>query len=460
MTGILQTLREAMRSENQSFTTGSINRAILLLSVPMVLEMIMEGVFVVVDAYWVSRLSVEAIATVGLTETVMTMVYALAAGLSTATSALVARRTGAGNREGVALAAVQAVFLTGFVSVLLGIPGFFLVEEILTWMGATETLVATCSGYTAMMFATNGIILFLFVFNAVFRGAGRPIYAMWVLVFANTVNLVLDPILIFGWGPFPAMGVEGAALATVIGRGSGVLVQLYLLWKGTGIRLERRHLVLVQRTILRLMQVAAGGTGQYVISSASWVFLVRIVAVFGSEAVAGYTIAIRVIILTFMPVWGLGNAASTLVGQNLGAGRPERAAASAWRTAHITMGFLAFISLALAISAPVVLPLFSEIPPVIATGVETLRIFSVSYTVYAYGLVLSQSFNGAGDTRTPTYVNFICFWLLEIPLGYALAIYAEGGVPGVCWAVAISETVMSLAMIYLFRKGDWKRQVI
>ncbi|MEY3052276.1 MAG: hypothetical protein RLY31_2061 [Bacteroidota bacterium] len=460
MTVILQALREAISSENKSFTTGSLNRAIVLLSIPMVLEMIMEGVFVLVDAYWVSRLSVEAVATVGLTETVMTMVYALAAGLSTATAALVARRTGEGNREGVALAAVQAMFLTAMVSVLLGIPGFLLVEEILYWMGGTDSLVAACSGYTAIMFATNGIILFLFVFNAVFRGAGQPIYAMWVLLFANSVNLVLDPVLIFGWGPVPAMGVEGAALATVIGRGSGVLLQVYLLLKGTGLLLERRHLVLVRRTVIRLMQVSAGGTGQYIISSASWVFLVRIVAEFGSEAVAGYTIAIRVIIFTFMPVWGLGNAASTLVGQNLGAGQPARAAASAWRTAHLTMGFLAFVSLVLAFSAPFVLPLFSEIPSVVGTGVQTLRIFSVSYTVYAYGLILSQSFNGAGDTRTPTLVNFICFWLLEIPLGYWLAIRWEGGVPGVCWAVAISETVMSLAMIYLFRKGHWKKQVL
>lgn len=457
MSKFLKTLRQAITGGEQDFTSGNINRAIVLLSIPMVLEMIMEGVFALADAYWVSKISVDAMATVGLTESIMTMVYSIAVGLSAAATAVVARRTGENDSEGAGRAAVQSTILAIGISILIGVPGYIFAEEILRLMGATETLIADCSSYTRIMFGSNILIMLLFLFNAVFRGAGNATYAMWVLFISNGINIVLDPLLIFGWGPFPEMGIKGAAVATAIGRGIGVAMQLYLLLKGVGIvKIAARHFVIVRKTIFRLMQVAAGGTGQYIISSASWVFLVRIVSEFGSEAVAGYTIAIRIIIFTFMPIWGLGNAAATLVGQNLGARKPDRAEKSAWRTAHFTMMFLIAISLTLVFAAPTIIPMFNPNQEVIRIGIITLRIFCVSYFIFAYGLILSQSFNGAGDTRTPTIVNFICFWLMEIPLGYLLAMEIGWGVAGVCWAVAISEAIMSVVMIILFRRGKWK----
>jgi putative MATE family efflux protein len=459
MTKLADAIKQALTgAENHQFTSGSINRAIVLLSIPMVLEMIMEGVFVLVDAYWVSKISVDALATVGLTESVMTIVYALAAGLSSATTAMVARRTGEGDKEGASRAAVQATVLALFIALLIGLPGYLFAEEVLRLMGGNEKLIEECAGYTRIMFGTNAVILMLFLFNAVFRGVGNAVHAMWILLISNIINIILDPIFIFGWGPVPAMGIEGAAIATVIGRSTGVVLQVYLLIKGTEfVGIGLRHLRVARRTILRLSQVAAGGAGQYIISSSSWVFLVRIVSEFGSEAVAGYTVAIRIIIFTFMPIWGLGNAAATLVGQNLGAGQPHRAEESAWRTAHFTMLLLVFISLALAATAPFTIPQFSQDSQVIQVGIDTLRIFCVSYPIFAYGLILSQSFNGAGDTRTPTLVNFICFWILEIPLGYLLGISAGWEVSGVCWAVAISESLMSVVMVLLFRRGTWKK---
>lgn len=457
MSKFFKTLRQAITGGEQDYTSGSINRAIVLLSIPMVLEMIMEGVFALADAYWVSKISVDAMATVGLTESIMTMVYSIAVGLSAAATAVVARRTGENDPDGAGRAAVQSTLLAIGISVLIGVPGFIFAEDILRLMGATETLIADCSSYTRIMFGSNIVIMLLFLFNAIFRGAGNATYAMWVLVISNGINIVLDPLLIFGWGPFPEMGIKGAAVATTIGRGVGVAIQLYLLLKGVGIvKIALRHFVIVRKTIFRLIEVSAGGTGQYIISSASWVFLVRIVSEFGSEAVAGYTIAIRIIIFTFMPIWGLGNAAATLVGQNLGARKPDRAEKSAWRTAHFTMMFLVAISLTLVFAAPSIIPMFNPDQEVIRIGILTLRIFCVSYFIFAYGLILSQSFNGAGDTRTPTIVNFICFWLMEIPLGYFLALEAGWGVAGVCWSVAISEAIMSVVIIILFRRGKWK----
>ena len=457
MSKFFKTLRQAVTGGEQAFTTGSINRAIVLLSIPMVLEMIMEGIFALADAFWVSKVSVDAMATVGLTESILTMVYSIAVGLCAAATAVVARRTGENDPDGAARAAVQSTLLAILISILIGVPGFVFAEDILRLMGGSETLIAECSSYTKIMFGSNVVIMLLFLFNAIFRGAGNATYAMWVLFISNGINIVLDPMLIFGWGPFPELGIEGAGIATVTGRSIGVAMQLYLLLKGVGlVKIARRHFVIVRKTILRLVEVSAGGTGQYIISSASWVFLVRIVSEFGSEAVAGYTIAIRVIIFTFMPIWGLGNAAATLVGQNLGARQPERAEISAWRTAHFTMMFLVVISLILVFTAPVIIPMFNPEREVIRIGIITLRIFCVSYFIFAYGLILSQSFNGAGDTRTPTLVNFVCFWLIEIPLGYVLAMEAGLEVAGVCWAVAISETIMSVVMIVLFRRGRWK----
>jgi len=457
MSKIISTLRDAITGKEQEFTTGSINRAIILLSIPMVLEMLMEGLFALVDAYFVSKVSVNAVATVGLTESVITLVYSLAIGLSAAAMAMVARRVGEVHPRKAAEAAVQATFLAIGISVVIGVTGFIFAEDILRLMGGNETLIRDCSGYTKIMFGSNIAIMLIFLFNAVFRGAGNAAYAMWVLWLSNCINIVLDPMLIFGIGTFPELGVQGAAVATAIGRTTGVAFQLYLLFSGVGVvKLAGQKLRLQWGLIKRLVKVAAGGTGQYLIMSASWIFLMRIIAQFGSESLAGYTIALRIIIFTFMPVWGLSNAAATLVGQNLGAGQPERAEISSWRTAHFTMFFLLIVSVVLFTTANWTIPLFNSNPAVVEAGILTLKIFCASYVLFAYGLVFSQSFNGAGDTRTPTLINFICFWLMEIPLGYFFAMELGWGLAGVCWAVAISEAALSVIFIVLFRRGKWK----
>jgi putative MATE family efflux protein len=457
MSKILSTLREAVLGTEQEFTTGSINRAIVLLSIPMVLEMGMEGLFALVDAYWVSKVSVDAVATVGMTESVITLIYSIAIGLSAAATAMVARRIGEHNPEGASNAAVQVVVIALAISILLSLGGVYFAEDILRLMGGSDKLIASCSGYTKIAFGSNLVILLIFLLNAIFRGAGNASYAMWVLVISNGLNLILDPLLIFGWGPFPEMGITGAAVATSIGRGIGVLIQIYLLLKGVGlVKIARRHLVLHLETIRKLLEVAAGGTFQYIIASASWIFLMRIIAESGSEAVAGYTIAIRIIVFTIMPAWGMANAAATLVGQNLGANQPERAEKSVWLTAFYDMIFMLVVSIIYFLAAQRIVPYFNPDPLVVSAGVMALRIFSIGYIFFAYGMVISSAFNGAGDTKTPTIINFICFWLIEIPLGYLFAITMKNGLEGVCWAVFVAETIMAIILIVLFKKGKWK----
>ena len=457
MKKILSIFKDSLSSEERDYTNGSIRKAIVLLAIPMVLEMLMEGLFAIVDAYWVSKISVNALATVGLTESVITLVYSLAIGLSAAATATVARRVGEKRPDLASRAAMQATILAVFIAVLIGVPGYIYADDILRIMGGEEDLIAECSSYTKIMFGTNVVIMLIFLFNAVFRGAGNAAYAMYALWISNGINIVLDPILIFGWGPFPEMGIEGAAIATSIGRGTGVLFQMVILLRGVGIvKMTFKQISIHWVTMKKLIDVALGGTFQYIIMSASWIFLMRIIAEFGAEAMAGYVTAIRIIIFTFMPLWGLSNAAATLVGQNLGAKKPERAEESAWQTAHFAMMVLVAIAIILFVFAPFFLPFFNPAEAVVNAGVLTLRIFCVSYIVFGYGLVLSQSFNGAGDTKTPTKINFVCFWLIEIPLGYLLAIGLGWGLAGVCWAVAIAEAIMSFTFIWLFRKGKWK----
>lgn len=457
MKKIFSIIKESLSHKERDYTSGSIKKAIVLLSIPMVLEMLMEGLFAVVDAYWVSKISVNALATVGLTESVITLVYSVAIGLSAAATATVARRVGEKQPELAARAAMQATILAVLLAAVIGVFGYVFAEDILRIMGAEEELIAECSGYTKIMFGTNIVIMLIFLFNAIFRGAGNAAYAMYALWISNGINIVLDPLLIFGLGPIPAMGIEGAAIATVIGRGIGVAFQLVILLKGVGIvKLALRKIQVHWETMWKLIDIAIGGAFQYIIMSASWIFLMRIIAEFGAEVMAGYVTAIRIIIFTFMPIWGLGNAAATLVGQNLGAKKPERAEKSAWQTAHYAMLFLLIISILLVVTAPYTLPLFNPDPAVIEAGVMTLRIFCVSYVLFAYGLILSQSFNGAGDTKTPTLINFICFWLVEIPLGYFFALQLEWGLAGVCWAVVFAEVLMSFIFIALFKKGKWK----
>lgn len=458
MTKILEILREAINGEEKEYTSGSINRAIVLLSIPMILEMVMESLFAVVDVYFVSKVSVDAVATVGLTESVLTLIYSIAIGMSTAATAMVARRVGEQKPEDAAIAAMQSIFLAIGLSLLIGIPGFIFADDILRFMGGSEALIAAGVGYTRIALGSNIVIMLLFLLNGVFRGAGDAAIAMRVLWIANGINIILDPMLIFGIGPFPEMGVEGAAMATTIGRSVGVLVQIYYLLKGTGvIKLAQRHLVLVWDVIIRLLSVGWTGTLQFLIMSASWIFLIRIIAAFGSDAVAGYTIAIRVIMFTTLPSWGLANAAATLVGQNLGAGEPERAETSVWRSSYYNMLFLLILSIGLIIGAPTIVSFFTTTDAVVEAGVVGLRILSSGYVLWAYGSVIMQAINGAGDTRTPTVINLICFWALEIPLGYLLAVTLGWGLAGVCAAVVISESVWAILAILVFRRGNWKK---
>lgn len=461
MQRILRIIRDAIQGKEKNFTTGNLNRAIVMLSIPMILEMVMESLFALVDAYFVSKVSVDAVATVGLTESVITLVYAIAMGLSMAATAMVARRIGEKKPEEAAKASVQAIFLALSISLIFSIIGIIFAADILRMMGGSEELIASGVNYTRIMMGSNVVILFLFLLNGIFRGAGDASLAMRSLWVANGINIVLDPLLIFGVGPFPELGVTGAAVATTIGRGIGVAFQLYILFRGKSIiKLTRKHFVFNLDIIKRLSNVAATGAGQFLIASASWIFLMRIISLFGSEAVAGYTIAIRLLIFTILPSWGLANAAATLVGQNLGAGQPQRAEISVWKSAFYNMIFLLSVSIVYFIMARPLLSLFNETPAVIDAGVIALRIICLGYIFFAYGMVLSQAFNGAGDTRTPTIINFVCFWLIEIPLGYILAVPLGLELAGVCWAIAISETVLAVICIVIFRQGKWKTVTI
>ena len=432
-----------------------------MLAIPMVLEMAMESLFAVVDVFFVAQISVDAVATVGLTESVITIIYSMAMGLSMAATAMVARRVGERKPDAAAWAAIQAIYIGLALSVALGIVGWIFAEDILRGMGASDQVVETGLGYTKVMLGGNIVITLLFLLNGIFRGAGDAAIAMRSLWIANAVNIVLDPLLIFGVGPFPELGVMGAAVATTIGRGVGVVYQVHIMFKGSGLlRILRRHFVIQWQIIWRLIKVAAGGAGQYFIASASWIFLMRIVSQFGSEVVAGYTIAIRLIVFTILPSWGISNAAATLVGQNLGAGFPDRAEASAWRAAFYNMIFLLVVAVVYISAGPILIRFFSQEASVVEAGALSLRIISLGYIFFAYGMVISQSFNGAGDTLTPTLINLVCFWMMEIPLGYILANHTGLEHAGVFWAITLSETAMAIICIILFRRGKWKTVVI
>ncbi len=449
--------REAINGSEQEYTTGSIDRAIFLLSVPMVLEMLMEGLFAIVDIFFVSKLGKEATATVGLTEVVITQVMALALGLSMATTAMVARRIGEKDREGANVAAAQAIFIGIIVCAVIALIFYFTSSDILRFMGGSEELIRTGNGYTRILLTGSSTLFFLFLLNAIFRGAGNAAIAMRTLWLANGVNIVLDPLLIFGIGPFPEMGVTGAAVATTIGRGIGVCYQLYHLFNGKGlIHLQRRHFVWVGDIIKRLVTVGSTGVLQFAIATLSWLFIIKIIALFGDAAVAGYSIGIRIIIFTILPAWGMASAASTLVGQNLGAMQPERAEKSVWRSAFFNMIFLTTISIMFLILAPVIIPLFSKEPEVIYHGILCLRIICLGYIFYAYGMVIGQAFNGAGDTVTPTWINFVAFWVLQIPICYTLAKILNWGPVGVYWGIAISESLLAVIAVFIFRRGKWK----
>ncbi len=454
-------IREAIRGSHQDFTVGSLNRAILLLAIPMVLEMVLESLFAVVDVFWVARIGANAVATVGLAESLLTLVFAVGMGLSLSTTAMVARRIGEKDPAGAAVAGVQAIAIGLAVSVAIGAPCLFLAPRLLRLMGASPEIVAVGSGYARIALGGSGVVLLLFLNNAIFRGAGDAAIAMRLLWVSNVINLVLDPCLIFGWGPFPRLGVTGAALATFTGRGIGVAYQFYRLLRGTErIRILRRQIRLNLSVLSRLIRVSLTGILQFAIAHTSWIGLVRIVSMFGAAALAGYTIAIRIVIFIILPSWGLSNAAATLVGQNLGAKQPERAEASVWRTGFYNMIFLGTIGVFFILFAEPVVRLFTHDRAVVPLGAACLRILSYGNIGYAYGMVMLQAFNGAGDTVTPTVVNLFGFWLLEIPLAYWLAIPLRLHSNGVFFSIVIAEAAIAAASVLLFKRGRWKRQQI
>ncbi|HNC49881.1 MAG TPA: MATE family efflux transporter, partial [bacterium] len=443
------------------YTEGSLGKAITLLSIPMVLEMFMESLFGIVDVYFVSRLGPDAVASVGLTESMLTIIFAVAIGLSMATTAMVARRIGEHNPEAASIAGFQAVLIGVAVSLPVSVIGLTMTPWLLEQMGASAGIIENGTGYAVWMIGGNLTIVLLFLNNAIFRGAGDAVTAMHALWVANLLNMVLDPIFIFGFGPVPAMGVTGAAIATNIGRGVGVLFQLYILIYG------KRRLVfspavmrLDPEVLWNLIKVSVGGIFQFFITTASWLGLVRIVAMSGSAALAGYTIAIRVIIFAIMPSWGMSNAAATLVGQNLGAQKPDRAERAVWFTARANMFFLGVVAILFISFAEMIIAWFTDDSQVVYYAVDCLRIISYGYVVYACGMVMVQAFNGAGDTRTPTWINLGCYWMFQIPLAYTLAVIYGFGAQGVFAAIPIAESVATVVSVIMFRKGHWKLQKI
>lgn len=456
-----QELKNALRGIEIDYTKISLKRAIFLLAIPMILELLMESTFALIDIYFVGKLGPSAVATVGLTETYLYLLYAIAMGLSVAVTALVARRTGEKKPGEASKAAVQAIAVGVLASIPFSILGIVYAQELLTLMGGDHWVVNQGYRYMQWMLGGNVVIMLLFVINGIFRGAGDAATAMWVLTLANLINITLDPIFIFGWGPIPAMGVEGAAIATNIGRGIGVVLQLWILFKGSKhIRITLQHVYIDAQIMLRILKTSLGGIGQMIISMTSWIFLIRILSDMGSEAVAGTTITLRIMMLTMMPAMGLANAAATLVGQNLGAGLPDRAEAVVWKIGKYNMIFLLGVSLVFFFFNEALVGLFTTDSTVIRIGSDWLRILSYSFFVYGWWMVAVQAFNGAGDTKTPTLINLVFFWLLQIPLCYLLAIQFDWGHSGVFWGVFFSETGVGIFTLWLFSRGKWKKTVI
>ena len=448
---------ESLSGKEQDYTAMGMRRAIVLLSIPMVMEMGMEALFALVDTFFVSKLGVVATATVGLTETLMVPVYSIAWGLGMGITAVVARRTGEKNKEGARSGAGQSLLIALVCGLVLAVPSSFFAADLLQLMGAEPAVLALATPYARLMLASNLVVTLLFAMNAVFRGTGNAGIALRTLALANGINIVLDPMLIFGMGPFPELGVQGAAVATVIGRSAGVLYLLWNLLRSNGLIGVRWSDLKPQAEVVRgIMKVSLGGIGQFLIASLSWVFLVRVISSFGTVAVGGYVVAVRIIIVALLPAWGMANAAATLVGQNLGAQQPERAARSAWWCGHYNMVFMVLVTLFFWACAPWIVSFFGQGAEADAYAILALRVISLGYFFYGYGMVLAQALNGAGDSLTPTWLNVICFWILEIPLAYIMAITLALGPVGVFASVAISESILAVLCAIIFQRGNWK----
>ena len=454
-------IRESLRGSHRDYTVGPIGRSIILLAIPMVLEMCMESIFAVVDIKWVSYLGPDAMATVGLTESLLTLIYAIAIGLSIGATATVARRIGEHNPDGAARAAVQSIALGLIVAILLALIGAPLAPKLLSLMGASPSVVANGVWFTRIMLAGNVTVVMLFMINAIFRGAGDAAIAMRVLWFANIINIVLGPCFIFGLGPFPKLGIAGAAVATNIGRGAGAIYAFSrLVRKGGRFDIQRRHFRLEPAIMGRLVRLSATGTFQVFIGMASWIGLVRTISTFGTDALAGYVVGIRVIIFALLPSFGMSNAAATMVGQALGAKNPERAERAVWKAGFYNFIFLGSVGLIFVLFARPIIGLFTHDPAVVPYGVDCLRIVACGFLFYAYGMVLTQSFNGAGDTWTPTILNLFVFWLWELPLAYVLAVVFGFGPRGVFLAITIAFSTLAIVSAIFFKRGKWKLKVV
>ncbi|MEQ9104009.1 MAG: MATE family efflux transporter [Rhodothermales bacterium] len=447
----------AMRGAQFDYTSGNLWRAIIILAIPMVLEMVMQSVLEVVDIYFVGRLGADAVAAVGLTASLIIIIFAIGLGLGIAATAMVARRIGEKDVDGAGATVWQAVLLTLAVALPTGVFAIFTADDLLRLMGATESVVAIGTPYAQVMLGSNVVILMLFLLNAVFRGAGDASVAMRVLWIANILNIILDPILIFGWGPIPAYGVMGAAVATAIGRAAGIGYQVWILMGGrTRLQLRRKHMVLQTSVMRRLVRISLPGMAQYLVGTASWLALMRIMAEFGSEALAGYTVAVRIIIFALLPSWGIANAASTLVGQNLGAKQPDRAATSVWYCTLADVVFLSLMGVGFWIFADEVVGIFVSEAGARAVGVQSIHILTLAYPIWAVSMVIIQAFNGAGDTSTPTWIHFLAFWVLQLPAAWYLALHQEMGPLGVFLAIVAGQSAAAVMGAVMFRRGSWK----
>ncbi len=457
----LQFFKEALRATDRDFSRGPIRPALVLLAIPMVLEMAMEAIFAIVDIFWISRLGADAVAVVGLTEAMLAIVYALCMGFGMGVTAVVARRFGENRKSDAAIACGQALWLCAVFGALVGAAGWLHAESLLTFMGAETATIADGAGYTRWLLAGSASIFYLFVLNAVFRGAGDAAIAMRALVLANSINLVLDPLLIFGWWVFPELGVAGAAIATTIGRSAGVLYQLFWLFRANArIRMTLGALGWHGAEMWILLRVSAGGIAQFMVAMSSWLFMLRIVASFGAHATAGFTIALRIVEFVILPAWGLGNAAATLVGQSLGAGLPDRAAKVAWRAAVYNTVAMVLVALVLVLFDGGIISLFTTDPAISTYARKAIIWFGAGLPLYAVGMILTQSINGAGDTGTPTVLNLVFFWLLQIPAGYFMAFSTDLKTDGVLLAIIGSECLLSIAAVLVFRRGRWQRQAV
>jgi putative MATE family efflux protein len=454
---ILSDVRDALRGRQHDYTTGPIGQAIFLLAIPMVLEMVMESLFALSDVFFVARLGASAVATVGLTESMMIVVYTLAMGLSISGTAVVARRIGEKDADGAGRAAVQAIFLGAVIAAIIAITGAVMAPALLRFMGAGSDVLATGTTFTRVMLGGSVTAFLLFVVNATFRGAGDAAVSMRVMWLANGINIALGPMLIFGIGPFPRLGVTGAAVATTIGRGTGLVYALYRLVQGSGnLRVRRAHLVVEIQTMLSMLRLSVNGTFQVLVGSLSWIVLVRFMSVFGSAAMAGYTIVVRMVMFSMLPAWGLGNAAATMVGQALGAGNPDRAEKAVWTAARLNVAFLGLMGLVFGIFAPIIVRGFTHDAEVTRVAVDGLRLMAFGFPLFAFGMVLTQSFNGAGDTSTPTRINIGVFWLFELPLAWLLAQHTSLGFHAIFASISIAYSALAGVSYVMFRRGTWR----